>query len=203
MMALKLYRSCKGITCLLALAGLLTMQSGCATYYSHYAMFPAENSRGEPREVRLSWHSAEYPAWWFAADRATPITLETQCSERDWQLFDDTHAEAASCAQGIRGCGVIGLDRRAPGGEAVSSGDACLKVNPSDPESRIADISGQLELQVACEPVFAVKGEGKDAVNVDYIRASSVPYTIYTRKTLRGAMEARPPKFDRSACGID
>lgn len=203
MIALRLYRYCKGVTCLLALAGLLTMQSGCATYYSHYAMFPAENSRGEPREVRLSWHSAEYPAWWFAADRATPLTLETQCSERDWQLYDESHAEAESCAQGIRGCGVSGLDRRAPGGKPVNSSDACLTVNPSDSESRIADISGQLELLVSCEPASAVKGEGKDAVNVDYIRASAVPYTIDTRKTLRGSMEARPPKFDRSACDTD
>jgi len=203
MTALKLYKSCTRVTCLLALAGLLMMQSGCATYYSHYAIFPAENSRGEPRAVRLSWHSAEYPAWWFAADRATPLILETQCSERKWKLYDNSHAEAESCGQGIRACGESGRDRLVPGGEAVNSGDACMFVNPSDPELRIADIPGQLELLVACEPVSVVEGEGKDAVNVDYIRASAVPYAIYTRKTLRGALDARPPKFDRSACDAD
>lgn len=203
MIALKLYKSCKSVTCLLAFAGLLMMQSGCATYYSHYAMFPAENSRGEPRTVRLSWHSAEYPAWWFAAGRATPLILETQCSEREWQLYDNSHAEAESCGRGIRACGVSGRDRLVSGGEAVDSSDVCMLVNPSDPESRIADISGQLELLVACEPVSVVKGAGKDAVNVDYIRASAVPYTIHTRKTLRGALDARPPKFDLSACDTD
>ncbi len=203
MIASRMVRSCKSTSCLLALAGLLMIQSGCATYYSHYAMFPAENSRGEPRTIRLSWHSAEYPGWWFAADRATPLTLETQCSERDWQLYDSSHAEAGQCGEGIRACAVSGRDRVVASDDAAHSDDLCMSVNPSDPGARIADISGQLELLVACEPVSAIEGEGKGEVNVDYIRASAVPYTVYTRKTPRGALEARPPKFDRSACGAD
>lgn len=203
MIASGMVRSFKCISCLLVLTGLLVMQSGCAAYYSHYAMFPAENSRGEPRTIRLSWHSAEYPDWWFAADRATPLTLETQCSERDWQLYDSSHAEAGQCGKGIRGCGVGGRDRMAASNDTANSDDLCMSVNPSNPGARIADISGQLELLVACEPVSAVTGKGKDEVNVDYIRASAVPYTVYTRKTPRGALDARPPNFDRSACGAE
>lgn len=42
---------------LLPLLGL----SGCASYYTHYAMFPAENSAGESRQVRVHWDSADYP----------------------------------------------------------------------------------------------------------------------------------------------
>lgn len=201
--AFQCHRSFKGATRVLALIGLLMMQSGCATYYSHYAMFPAENSQGEPRTIRLSWHSAEYPSWWFVSNRATPLTLETQCSERAWRLYDDSHAEAGACGEGIRACGESGADRPAQAGQPETASNACMLVNPSEPEARIADISGRLELLVACEPVFVVKGEGKDAVNVDYIRASTVPYTVYSRKTPRGPLSARPPKFDRSVCDAD
>ncbi|MBU2873858.1 hypothetical protein [Marinobacter salexigens] len=196
----RFHKSTNGLSRLLALLGLLVMQSGCATYYSHYAMFPAENSQGEPRTVRVSWQSAEYPDWWFLSDRATPITLETQCSERVWRLFDDSHAEVGSCGGGIRACGGSKLDRLASGGRLASSNDQCMAVNVSDPQARIAAVSGRLELLVACEPASVTKGEGKDAVNIDYIRASTVPYTIYTRKTLRGSLNARPPKFDNVAC---
>ncbi|MGO1463207.1 MAG: hypothetical protein ACTHYN_06480 [Marinobacter sp.] len=188
---------------MLVLAGVLVAQSGCATYYAHYAMFPAENSQKEPRTIRLSWHSAEYPSWWFLSDRATPVTLETQCSDRSWRLYDSTHAQAGECGKGIRACGESGVDRRVHGGESVNAGDACITINPSNPEARIADISGRLELLVACRPVSAVKGTDEDEVNVDYIRASTVPYTVYSRKTERGTLSARPPRFDRAVCNSD
>lgn len=203
MIDFRFHRTLKGVTRLLALTGLLMLQSGCATYYSHYAMFPAENSQGEPRTIRLSWHSAEYPSWWFLSDRATPLTLETQCSERAWRLYDDSHAEAEGCSKGIRACGERGIDRRVAQKQSASVSNACMVVNPSNPEAHIADISGRLELLVACEPISAVEGEGKEAVNVDYIRASTVPYTVYTRKTPRGSLNARPPKFDRAVCNVD
>lgn len=193
----------KGFPRLLAVAVLLMMQAGCATYYSHYAMFPAENSQGEPRTVRVSWQSAEYPDWWFASDQATPITLETQCSERVWQLHDDSHAEAGNCSSGIRACGEEQRDRLAAAGRAASSDDVCMAVNAIDPQAQIASVPGRLELLVACEPASVTRGEGKDAVNVDYIRPSTVPYTVYTRKTLRGSLNARPPKFDRTVCETD
>ncbi len=197
------HRIFKSVTRSLALTGLLLVQAGCATYYSHYAMFPAENSQGEPRAVRLSWHSAEYPSWWFVSDRATPLTLETQCSERVWQLYDGSHAEAGACGPGIRACGDRSRDRRVQVAQAASDSDVCMSVNPSDPHARIADISGRLELLVACAPVSAIRGEGEDKENVDYIRASAVPYTVYSRKTLRGSLSARPPKFNRSECNAD
>lgn len=195
--------SINGIARVLAVAGLLALQAGCATYYSHYAMFPAENSQGEPRTVRLSWDTAEYPDWWFVSDRATPLTLETQCSERVWKLYDDSHAEAEGCGEGIRACGQSRQDRLAQSGSPAGAGDVCMSVSASDPQARIAEIPGRLELLVACEPASPLKGEGKEAVNVDYIRASAVPYTIYSRKAPRGSFNARPPRFDRSVCDAE
>jgi uncharacterized protein YceK len=49
---------------------VIALLQGCASYYSHYAVFPAENSQGETRDVRLTWQSAEYPGWWFLSDKA-------------------------------------------------------------------------------------------------------------------------------------
>ena len=63
------------------LAVPVVMLSGCASYYTHYAMFPAENSAGETRQVRVNWQSAEYPEWWPGSNQATTMKLETQCSE--------------------------------------------------------------------------------------------------------------------------
>lgn len=188
---------------LLVISVALIMQFGCATYYSHYAMFSAENSQNEPRTIRLSWHSAEYPSWWFLSDRATPLTLETQCSERSWRLYDSSHSQAGACGEGIRACGKSGADRRVPEGRPAHATDACIVINPSDPGAQIVDISGRLELLVACQPASPVRNEGGDEIDVDYIHASSVPYTVYSRKTPRGRLNARPPEFDRAACNAD
>lgn len=200
MTASRIHASFKSTACLLAAAVLLVMQAGCATYYSHYAMFPAENSQGEPRTVRLSWDTAEYPGWWFVSDRATPLTIETQCSERVWKLYDDSHAEAEGCSEGVRACGQGSQDKLVPGGQLAGAGDVCMSVSSTDSQAKIADIRGRLELLVACEPVSPVRGEGEEVMNVDYIRASTVPYTVYSRKAPRGSFNARPPKFERAVC---
>ncbi|PTB95020.1 hypothetical protein C9974_02040 [Marinobacter sp. B9-2] len=113
---------------------MLLFTSGCASYYSHFAMFPAENSSGQPRQVRLTWQSAEYPDWWFAGDKATSV---------------------------------------------------------------------KLELLVSCTPAVVTEGQGDDVVNLDYLRASSVPYTVYVRKAPRGSMRARLPEFDESVCDAE
>lgn len=199
----RFFRLFRSVTRLLALTSLLAVLSGCATYYTHYATFPAENSQGEPRSVRLSWHTAEYPSWWFTSDRATPLILETQCSERVWRLHDDSHAEAGACGEGIRACGESGADRQAQGEQLADASHVCVSINPSEPEARITDISGRLELLVTCKPASPVRGEGKDAVNIDYIHASAVPYTVHSRKAPRGSLNARPPRFDRSVCNAD
>lgn len=186
--------------CVMAAAPLVL--TGCASYYSHYAVFPAENSAGEGREVKLTWQTAEYPGWWIRDNESTPITVETQCSERKWRLVDDSHGEAskADCGDGIRACGVEGEDRVARSGEAAGPDTRCMAINPGDPDARIIEIESSLDLLVSCRPVNRVRGSGDDSENIDYIRASSVPYTIYSRKSPRGALNARPPELDDAVC---
>jgi len=172
---------------------------GCASYYSHFAMFPAENSEGESRQVRVSWNTAEYPGWWFMDDRATALKVETQCSARIWRLLDDSHDGAGACGSGVRACAEIGMDRVVVSREGLDP-SACMVVNPGDDDARIAGLESRLELLVACEPSVPEEKRGGEAVNMDYLSASVVPYTVYTRKVPRGTLSASLPSFDESVC---
>jgi len=180
---------------------MLLLTSGCASYYSHFAMFPAENSSGEPRQVRLSWQSAEYPGWWLARDKATSVKLETQCSDRVWRLRDGD--DAGGCGTGIRACGERGRDLVAATAQPATGTTRCMAINPVDPGARIARLGNKLELLVSCTPAAVTEGQGDDARNLDYLRASSVPYTVYVRKAPRGSMRARLPEFDESVCDAE
>ncbi|KAA1173850.1 hypothetical protein FWJ25_10555 [Marinobacter salinexigens] len=173
---------------------------GCASYYSHSAVFQAENSRGEPRQVRLTWETAEYPGWWPVSDKATPISVETQCSERIWRLRDSSQDGEGSCGEGIRACGDPKRDISFPGASPVGPSTVCLAAYPSGSGKRIADIDGRLELAVSCQPARVSEGEGDNIRNLDYLRASPVPYMVYTRKAPRGAFRARIPEFQESIC---
>lgn len=173
---------------------------GCASYYTHYAMFPAENSSGEPRQVRVSWQTADYPDWWFVNDKSTTIKLETQCSDRVWQIADGSHDSAGRCAEGIRACGDRKLDVQAASGAAADAGYACMSV--SAPE-RIAGIGSMFYLLVSCRPATTEVTDGEEKVNLDYLRPSAVAYSIYARKVPRGSLNARLPEFDESVCNED
>lgn len=177
--------------------------SGCASYYSHHAMFPAENSAGETRQIRLSWQTADYPDWWFVNDQATPMLVETQCSERVWKLRDGADPKAGDCGEGIRACGEAGRDIQAPGGTLISGDVRCMAVDPSNPTARIADVGTKLEFLVSCRPASRETGQGDQKRNLDYLRASSVPYIVYVRKAPRGSLRAKEPEFDDSVCDAD
>ncbi|WP_322003170.1 hypothetical protein [Marinobacter alexandrii] len=183
--------------CLMLVA---SVTSGCASYYSHYAMFPAQNSAGEPRQIRLSWQSADYPDWWFASDKATAIRVETQCSERIWRLRDIADPQAGECGAGIRACGQAGQDLHAPSGELATAGVRCMIAEPDDPKASVAAVSGSLDLLVSCVPATTTVRAGDEERNVDYLRASPVPYTVFVRKAPRGSLRAKMPEFDESAC---
>lgn len=178
------------------MTGLL---SGCASYYSHYALFPASNSAGDPRQVRLSWQTAEYPDWWIGSDDATDIKLETQCSKRVWQLTDATGG-ATPCGEGIVGCGVPGRDLAAGSGRPVDSNTVCLNVESGDGSSRIAELGQQFSLTVSCLPVQTTRTIDGESQNVDYLRASVVPYIVHARKVPRGSLAQRAPELDDSVC---
>lgn len=138
----------------------VVMLSGCASYYTHYAMFSAENSEGESRQVRVNWQSAEYPGWWPGGNQATTMKVETQCSERVWRIADNSHDSAGDCGDGIRACGDPLLDVLAETGAPANKQTACLTVRAPDGGSKVADVGSRFELLVSCRPCFCEPYEG-------------------------------------------
>ncbi|WP_372963981.1 hypothetical protein [Marinobacter sp.] len=173
---------------------------GCASYYTHYAMFPAENSSGEARQIRVSWQTADYPDWWFLGDKSTVMKVETQCSDRVWRLSDDSHEQAGSCAEGIRACGDVNLDVQASTGSVAGEDVVCMEVAGPEGVDRIADIGGMFSLLVSCRPAATDLRKGDDTVHMDYLRPSVAAYSVYARKVPRGTLNARLPEFDQSEC---
>lgn len=191
-------RLLSGLTGLLLvmLAGLV---GGCASYYNHYGVFPAVNASGEPRQVRVSWQSAEYPDWLWFDNRATPVTVATQCSERLWRLTDSAHSEArGNCGDGIRACGREGFDLL--GNRRAGNDTLCMAITSVDAGSRVADLGGRIELTVFCRPEQVERQVDGEAENIDYLRASPVPYVIDVRKASRGSLAGRIPELDDGIC---
>ncbi|MDX1801220.1 MAG: hypothetical protein R3303_09850, partial [Marinobacter sp.] len=125
----------------------LSLLSGCASYYTHYAVFPATNSAGEPRQVRLSWQTAEKPGWWIGANEATDIRLETQCSDRIWRLSEQG-GEPGECGPGIVACGKPGQDRAAQSGQPAGADTVCMQVVNEQGNDRINDLGREFSLIV-------------------------------------------------------
>jgi len=176
--------------------------SGCASYYTHYAVFPAENFEGENRQIKLTWQTADYPDWWYADDESTPITLETQCSSREWRIVDRTHSSAARsfCAPGIHACGSDSEDQFVTAGSRNFGERACIRINPANPDALVTDISSSLELLMSCGPLQTSRQTEDEVENVDYLRASPVPYTVHSRKGTRGRLDSKPHELDDSIC---
>jgi hypothetical protein len=184
------------------IAAIPVLLTGCASYYTHYAVFPAENSEGEQRQIKLTWQTADYPGWWYVDDKSTPITFETQCSSRKWRLVDRTHSRESeqSCSPGIRACGSSNVDRFVTEGSSNFDERACIRINPNDPDALVTDISSSLELLVNCSPLQTTRQSGDEVENLDYLRASPVPYTVFSRKGTRGRLDSKPPELDDAIC---
>ncbi|MFO7787563.1 MAG: hypothetical protein R6W87_07295 [Halospina sp.] len=189
-------RAAMGVVLVLAV-GL----TGCATHRTHYSAMTSDNSAGEERRVLLKWKTARYPAWHWRQDSATPVTVETQCSQREWKLRDPG-MEGACSDDAIAACGDPRLDAAASG-QPVEKGRACLKVTDGDGNKRVQELGSRVELTVSCQPRQTEVDMGDKVVNVDYPRASSVPYTFRVRTVPTGSLTQRPPELDDRVCDED
>ncbi len=175
--------------------------AGCANQQTHYSAITASNSTGEERRVLLSWKTARYPAWHWRQDQATPITVETQCSRRKWTLRDPGMDNACS-EEAIAGCGDSRLDANRDG-EPVEPGRVCMRLTDQEGSDRILELGSRLELEVRCRPRQTGVDMGDEVVNVDYLRASSVPYTLRVRTVPTGSLTQRPPELGDRICDDD
>lgn len=195
--------SCPGLLVFLSLTF-----SGCATYEAHYSRFEATNSSGEPRSFLLSWQTKRYPGWAIGDDVATAVKLQSQCSEREWVLRDssngacevktgDTEQEGESA---IRACGRSGADLDRRGRPIHEQGHQCMSLTDTGGSQSILGLDSDLQLTVACYP-DSIEREGKgEIVNIDYLKASVVPYSIRTHTAPLYSMNERPPALDEKIC---
>jgi hypothetical protein len=186
------------------LLGLALFVSGCASYYTHYGAFTAANSAGEPRQFRVTWQTAEYPGWWLSDDKATPITLETQCSNREWRLESGVREEgdnkAPSCGLGIVACGEADNDILAASGQPATAKDRCMEVTNAQ---RITELDNSVNLSVQCRPADTEVIVDDETQNRDYLRASVVPYEISVKKAKRNSLYSRPPQLGERVCDTE
>ncbi|SRR5690554_427021 len=180
-----------------------TFLSGCATYYSHYGSFSAENSAGEVREFLLTWQTADYPDWWWQEDRSTPVTLKTQCSEREVRFLDASHREGTQSCGGdtypIAWCGTDKLDLVADVAESGPEEVPCGWIQSGDAKS-ITELGGEVQLFMRCQPAQTTVGAGDEQKNMDYLKASAVPYWVTVKKAVRGSLQDRPPQLGTRIC---
>ncbi|WP_143421407.1 hypothetical protein [Halovibrio salipaludis] len=177
---------------------LATGLSGCATQRTHYSAMTAENSAGEERRVLLKWKTARYPAWHWRQDSATPVTVTTQCSRREWKLRDPG-MEGTCSEDAIAACGDPRLDA-ANGGSPVDAGQVCMQLTDAGGSTRVRELGNRVELSVSCSPRQTGVDMGDEVVNVDYPRASSVPYIFRVRTVPTGSLTQRPPELDDRVC---
>lgn len=185
------------------LAGALT--TGCATYYNHQGSFTAENASGEVREFLVNWQTADYPDWALSSDRSTAISLTTQCSERVLRFVDGiSTSETPSCGgdgKTIVWCGDPARDLTMQGTPVTGSNHLCGWITaPGGQPVSIAELGTQLELHIQCWPAETRIGSGDEQRNLDYLKASSVPYQLAVRKVERGSAADRQRRLDDKIC---
>jgi hypothetical protein len=175
---------------ILGTTGILCLTQACATtdYTTHYGMFEAENSAGEWRQFRIYWQTVHTEGWAGTSDRVLPVVLEAQCSQRRLMFFDQSFPRNRQCRnaeEGVHYCGESGQDVNWRG-EAISDGQVCATLTDYKGSSRIGDLSGDIMLTVRCRPKVLQRQQIDTKVNLDYLLASEIPYTIATKKVEGG-----------------
>lgn len=184
---------------------LTVMLSACATseYSTHYGLFTAESAAGELRQFRVYWQTIRDQGWKSNVYRATPIVLETQCSERVLYFYDASFGANARCldnqGEAISYCGTkrLDTDRR---GLDIEEQQTCAFITDKQGAQDILSLQDEILLTVSCRPKQTDRIVKNKKVSTDYLLNSSVPYVIST-KTVKGEnIEALvPPLFNHSS----
>lgn len=169
---------------------LMVLQA-CATSKTttHYGFFEAENSSGELRQFRVVWETIEVQGFNDKRRYTSPITLETQCSERRVKLYDANFPAQRSCMDkgelGIAFCGKPSrdVDYR---GLAIEPGTVCAYVTDLKNAGAINVLGEQIKITLRCQPREPKVREGRAIVNQDYLKPSKIAYEVAT-KTIDGS----------------
>lgn len=180
---------------------VLSLTSGCSTYYTHYGKLTAETADGKVRQGLVTWESGENPGGFGGRD-TTPIYLRTQCSERV-AVFREAGDPQRSCGgekPGIFWCGeASGLLQRG-GTEAADRGHICGEITDASGSTTISGLGSAIKVRLNCWPARTERGQGDDKINLDLLRASPVPYEFKVRKAPRGSLEIPRPLLSKRGC---
>lgn len=188
----------------LILVTMMLNMVGCASYYSHYGSFSAQNSKGEERMFVVSWKTAEYPSWAIQDNKATEIVFEAQCSNRTWEITDQATASNActEAHEGVVACGDKSLDLSLAGKPIVDDNFLCMAVTDNQGAQSIVELEGQILITVSCLPSAVTRQEDGDTVGIDYLKASVVPYSVATRKAARYSYADKAPVMNEKICDL-
>ena len=189
----------------LSLIVVILNTAGCASYYSHYGSFSAQNSEGEERMFVVSWRTAEYPSWAIQDNKATEITLETQCSDRKWQIADISilSNQCTELNKGIIACGDPVSDLSFAGKKLADKEQTCIAVSDDNGTQRIAELGNNMLVTMSCLPVSTTRKDGDETRYIDYLKASIVPYSVSTRKVERYSFNDKAPFISDKICDSD
>ncbi|ABC31197.1 hypothetical protein HCH_04494 [Hahella chejuensis KCTC 2396] len=189
---------------ILLLFPLLSALGGCATEYSHYGRFVAENSAGEEREFLISWRTMESLSGEISA--VTPVMLRTQCSDRKLVFMEPGQGGDACRAHresGVVWCGAPGQDLSLDGKALGDATTLCGAITDENGASHIADLGRVMQLQISCWPAQTIVKTDDGPGNLDYIKASSVPYIVSVKRAEAGGSEDKPPALSETVCITD
>lgn len=165
----------------------ILMMHGCATtdYTTHYGLFTAQNSEGEERQFRVYWQTLHYEGWTENIDRALPVHIEAQCSERKLRFYDSSFGPSRRCKD-FKGEGIIycadeerDLDRRSL---PVEDNTLCGTISDGKGSTDILSLEGDVMISLDCRPKVTEKRVGTKKKNFDILKNSSLPYMVSTKK---------------------
>jgi hypothetical protein len=153
----------------------------------------------------VSWKTAEYPSWAIQDDKATEIALKTQCSDRVWELADlaTTNNSCTNTHGGVVACGDSSLDLSLAGKPIADNTHVCMSVTDSQGAQKIVDLDSRVLISVSCLPSVTKRKEEGETVNIDYLKASVVPYSVATRKAERYSYADKAPAMSNKICDTD
>ena len=176
--------------CKLAFLSAALLLAACSTTTLYSGHFEATNSAGKDRQFVLYWNTTTSPFW---GEKASPVTVLTQCSSRTMQYEEEPAAGSAQNATAIVFRGEPGSDH-ATDSKVLPPNGVCGRVLSAN---RLTKLTGpRIEFTVSCKPVA---GNPFAATDNNYLEARAAPYVVAVTPTKTKNLQADTPK--RPNCG--
>ena len=178
--------------------------------------FPLDDKDRFPWLLRLNRRLQQSPP--RAGDNRQPYVLSCSALKEEYRnllvgtlnarfvwlnISHDLASERNQCTElneGIVTCGDPALDLMLSGKKLPDNNQVCISVsNPNDAKN-IADIGNSMLIKVSCLPRVVSSKDGDETKNIDYLKASVVPYSVFTRKVARYSFNDKAPIMSDKIC---